>query len=407
MVRARWGTPTAIVALLLGASACGGSSSGTLSGSAAVSSTTTPQPTPTPSPTPKPELLFAVLEAHGDHAGFPLLDDTVAIVGVDGVARAKATFDVRPKPVIGNAAPILVPEAHVAAGAVYYVDGHGVVRRLAVGSQPTKVATFGILTAQSEFSFAVSPDGQHLAASAFTYPPLGPPCDTPFCNPFTPGAPYTIDFQTAAAGATPATVRHETRAQDSNPINHVPLVAGWIDSGPLMTTDQAVGTQDTVGDRFWFGDVFTMDETGHPGQLVGGAGCHPWTALHDGTVACADNNSAPNVSVHSAGGTALWSAISSGYMVYLALSADANKLALENLGDPVHDVVESHGSPLITLPAKFHPQGFLDNNTVIGIKSDNPGDLQGEMSLVHLDNPSKVTDLGFAGSFVGVVQSAG
>jgi hypothetical protein len=370
-------------------------------------SNTTPSPTPSsssPSTTPKPELLFAVLEAHGAHNSFPLLDDTVAIVAVDGVARAKATFDARTRPVIGNAAPVLVPEAHVAAGAVYFVDGHGVVRRLSVGASPATVATFTILGSQSEFSFAVSPDGQHLLASAFTFPPVGTPCGDPLCNPFAPGAPYKVDIQRADYGGAPSSVRHEERAQTNNAVEHVPMVAGWIDSGPVMTTDHVAGTQDTTGDRFWFGDVHRLETTGQPGAVLGGTGCDAWTALHDGTVACNNAQASPSVSVRAVDGSVKWSATTTGFVVYLALSPDGNTLALRR-ADGSSSVLESLGGKTVNLPPNFVPQGFLDANTVVGITVSNVGQQQGEMSIVHVDTPGKLIDLGFAGSFVGIVQS--
>jgi hypothetical protein len=390
--------------VVLGAVAgCGGSSDTIATGNVSQPpSSTTPSPTPM-SATPKPELLFAVLEAHGGHGTFPLLDDTVAIVGTDGVARAKATFDVRARPVIGNAAPVLVPEARTAAGAVYYVDGHGTVRRLSVGSAPTTVATFSVISGQSEFSFAVGPDGQHLVASAFTFPPLGPPCSDPFCNPFTPGAPYKVDFQRADYGGAASSVRHEERPQDNNAINHVPMVAGWIDSGPLMTTDQVTGTQDLIGDRFWFGDVHRMDATGLPGAVLGGAGCDAFAALHDGTVACNNAQATPSLSVRAADGTVKWSASTKGFVVYLALAPDGNSAAVRTV-DGGTTVLESVGGKTVNLPASFMPQGFLDANTLVGITVSGVGQQQGEMALVHADSPGALHDLGFVGSFVGVVQ---
>ena len=155
--------------VVLGACASGGGAP-TATGSASLAPGATASASGA-TPTPRPELLFAVLEAHGDHANVPLQDDTIAVVGLDGVARAKATFTPRSRPFIGNAAAVLEPEAHVAAGAVFYVDGQGTVRRLHAGAPPATVTTFPFLTSQTEFSFAVSGDGTALAASGFTFPP--------------------------------------------------------------------------------------------------------------------------------------------------------------------------------------------------------------------------------------------
>src|SRR5207302_912643 len=129
----------------------------------------------------------------GTHSGGVTPAPAAAIVPVDAayrrVARAKATFTPRSRPFIGNAAAVLEPEAHVAAGAVFYVDGQGTVRRLHAGAPPATVTTFPFLTSQTEFSFAVSGDGTALAASGFTFPPQAspPPCDQPMACPFGAG----------------------------------------------------------------------------------------------------------------------------------------------------------------------------------------------------------------------------
>jgi hypothetical protein len=75
------------------------------------------------------ELLFAVLEPGGDLTA--MRDSTVAIVRTDGTAKARARFDARQLPRVGNALPLPQPEARVAAGKVYFADAAGVVRSLA------------------------------------------------------------------------------------------------------------------------------------------------------------------------------------------------------------------------------------------------------------------------------------
>src|ERR1700738_61436 len=85
-----------------------------------------PSPTPpnaatniTPPPTTS-EVQFVVLEARGPHSqmgpepGAQDAHDRVAIVGLDGVARAKADFTPRPIPQVGPAVPLLQPEARIA-----------------------------------------------------------------------------------------------------------------------------------------------------------------------------------------------------------------------------------------------------------------------------------------------------
>ena len=113
-----------------------------------------------PSPTPSTATLYAVLESSGQY----LPNSTVAIAGLDGYARAKAHFTPRSTPYIPDAAVVLAPEAHVVAGVVYFVDGHGVVRTLDRTGRVRLVATFPLTQKQQEISFAVSPDGKRLAS---------------------------------------------------------------------------------------------------------------------------------------------------------------------------------------------------------------------------------------------------
>jgi hypothetical protein len=321
------------------------------------------------------------------------------------VARAKATFDVRARPVIGNAAPVLAPEARVAAGAVFYVDGHGVVRRLAVDAQPVTVTTLPGVTAQTELSFAVSPDGTLIVASLFTYPPTGPPCSFP-CNPFQPGKPFVIDIITAGPGSAATAIRHEERPQTGGvaDIEHVPQVVGWIDAGALLATDATTGAQDIVGERTWQGDVFLMSATGKAGAALGGTGCRAFTWRREGMTVCAPSGGSDHPTIRDATGAVQWTAAkASGYTMHLALSPDASRIALEDRASDQR-IVLSRSGPQISLPAKFHPEGWLDADTLIGVVADSPGALQGEMSLVRLSDPGKVVGLGFVGSFVGVVQ---
>jgi hypothetical protein len=113
------------VAMLTG---CG--SAGLSVATASTSATAPAAPAPA-APTPTSELLFAVVEAHSTRTSAGQVDDTVAIVGLDGFARNKVTISsLRRPPDIGNAAAVLPPDAVVAAHRVYYIDGNGAVRSL-------------------------------------------------------------------------------------------------------------------------------------------------------------------------------------------------------------------------------------------------------------------------------------
>src|SRR5919204_1180447 len=134
------------------------------------SATGTVQPSasanPSPSVKPSPTPLFAVLEAKGTANASTY--NTVAIAGLDGYARAKATFTPMPVPVVGCMAAILPSQAHVAAGKVYFADAHGVIRSLATDGRVMTAATFPMTSTQQMLSFAVSPDGGRIIGTVFT-----------------------------------------------------------------------------------------------------------------------------------------------------------------------------------------------------------------------------------------------
>src|SRR5258708_6811240 len=133
------------------------------------------------------ELLFAVLEPGGDLTA--MRDNTLAIVRTNGTALARTHFDARQLPRVGNALPLPQPEARVAAGKVYFADGAGVVRSLAMDGTVASVTTFPLANAQQLMSFAVSPDGTQLLGAVFSFPPLHlPPPQPPIAPPLPPPA---------------------------------------------------------------------------------------------------------------------------------------------------------------------------------------------------------------------------
>src|SRR4051794_13042728 len=113
----------ALICLLLVAAACSQpqarpaiSPTATPSTSPTLVSSPVPGPTSNPTPTTSRALLFAVLEAKGT-ASF----NTVAIAGLDGYAKAKATFTPMRVPTVGCTGTAVPPlSAHVAAGKVYF-----------------------------------------------------------------------------------------------------------------------------------------------------------------------------------------------------------------------------------------------------------------------------------------------
>src|SRR4029077_20793249 len=142
--------------------------------------------------------------------------------------------------------------------------------------------------AQSELSFAVSPDGLHLAASVFTFPPKSSNYTGYSSDPFKPG-PCQLDIFIAEAGGSPKAIRHDDVPPDSSPYCGVAAeVVGWDLGGALISDATPTGTQNGLGERTWFGHISHMDATGRPQAPLGGPDCDAWRESSSGSVACTD-----------------------------------------------------------------------------------------------------------------------
>lgn len=386
------------------------------------SSSTATSAAPTVVLTPKPELLFAVVESHTTPNPQPgYIDDTVAVVGLDGVARTKTTFTPRTQPQIGNAAAVLSPEAHVAAGKVFFIDGKGVVHALGPvkGSSASVITTFAAPSPQGYESFAVSPDGMHLIAAVDVLTPFVPPSPNDQNNPFGSGGEQDHDT-IAAADAGGAARTLYTLAHPSKPL----FIGGWDSQSAIGLTDPPLGTQSGFPPG-WSSPAARLDAGGHPGAVLGPATCRAIEGLLDGTVVCQDfeggtGSATDVVSVH---GPAVgdWT-VPIPPNTYPAnqggahLSADGKTVVFpvspSGTFDPKTTAQETadvmtKGGAVKKLADNFAPEGFLDADTVIGeiLPSDPQASATGELGTVHLSGGG-VTDLGFKGAFVGVVQQA-
>jgi hypothetical protein len=347
------------------------------------------------------ELLFAVLEPGGDLTA--MRDNTVAIVRTNGTAKAKARFDARTLPRVGNALPLPQPEARVAAGKVFYADPSGSVRSLAVDGTVATVASFPPLGPQQLLSFAVSPDGGQLMAALFSFPPVHvPPPQTPIDPPFGPGD-FMLQMLTARAGQSVATLSKRNWAQSVGAPRDVLAVVGWSRDAPLATIDTALGTQQGSLGRETFGHVAELDTAGRPGPPLGGYNCDAWSVLPDETILCDDDGQLRNFTVRAKDG---------GVRFRFHATGDAQFLDLRLAPDAAHvvymvsggraAVVDATGKT-VQLPNNFRPEGWLDQQTVVGVLQTASGD--GDMALVQIEKPTRFQDLGFRGYFVGVVQS--
>ena len=358
-----------------------------------------PQPTAAPSPTPTPRTLMVVLEAIGANTrlgepGVADSYDTVAIAGTDGVAVAKTTFTARTLPVVGNAAPVLGLPAVVADGAVFFSDRQGVIRRLDVSGTVTTEATFPVDSSQQLLRFAVSPDGQHLMGSVFTFPPVNANATNPG-EVFAPGAHYHVTLYSAGAGGPATKVYDKDSADFSQP---KAMVAGWDATGPLATVDSFLGTQQGPGGRrVNGGPLARLNSDGSLGNTVGGADCSAVDYHLDGSVICGWSSQRPPWVAGPAGDTR-WALDgcqtqqSPAFPYGMALSPDTNQVLLSK------GVCRKDGS-LVPYPGSGYPLGWLDDQTVVLWTEVNAH----EMALWK-PGAATATDLGYKAAFVGVIR---
>lgn len=118
-----------------------------------------PSPTPTSTSTPSQARSLAILQRFDGPQS-----EAAAIAALDGTVKARAVFEPRQMPFVGNAAAMVPGEVQVGSAGVYYADGHGVVRLLRPSGEVSVVATFPITPGQNVLSFAVSPDGHRVLA---------------------------------------------------------------------------------------------------------------------------------------------------------------------------------------------------------------------------------------------------
>ena len=363
----------AVLVALLATAACGGVP--------VASSSPKPSPAPLVSPSrslsPGPAgLLFAVLEK-----GSASQANTVAIVGLDGFARAKEHFSPRSVPALCRAALITQPEARVANGEVFYADGTGQVRSLSAGGRLADVTQFAV-TSQQALSFAVDPSGMQILGSVLTIPKGD--CANQSGS-------YVVDLESATAGGHPQNVYHQAYAQLSSSANVVAAV-GWDPAGALVTVHTEVGTQASPSGRQWWGELAHWSPQGI-GATLGGADCE---ADDEGanSIACL------NGIIRSPDGAKQWAV--SEQAIQIRLSPDGNQAAW--CGSGACYVSGRDGSSVKL--ATFVPTGWLDCSTLIGTKGATVTDGYGDLETISLGDPTKVNDLGFMGSFVGVVQGS-
>ncbi len=349
-------------------------------------------PRTSPQPSAAGPLLFAALEAQGSSS--PYEWNTVAIAGLDGYARAKATFKPMPTPYVGCAGAVLPPSAHVAAGKVYFADGTGTIKSFSPQGQIAAVATFPFTGIQQMLSFGVSPDGSELLAAVFTLPARaasGDPCSG--AAPFAAGN-FTLDVYSAQVGAARQLLYHEILPTSSTqPVPNVMAFTGWDKIGPEVADAAQWATQG--GGPHPYGFMAWVDSTTGriSRRLSNPDSCLVWDVGAGGDYVCTTPQ-AGDISVRRPNGSEIWGFKAPANSPYANpyLSPQGGRVAAGG-GDTA--VVSSAGA---RVALGLYPLGWLDDTTVIG------GGYDRDLTYVRLDAPGTVVDIGFKGLFVGTVQ---
>ena len=332
---------------------------------------------PAPLPPPPSGVLFAVVE------GPTAQPNVVAIVGLDGYARAKASFQPRllPKPCGISAEQQLA--AQVVNQAVYYIDGQGVVRVLKVGQQPQVIATFIQPPDQYQTWFAVSPDGSQTVAGIITYPPSS---TTPYCAQFQ--GIFYFDYELFSGGAEHTLVHSAGMGTNGGPQIQLPVT--WRDGKAVI-----IGTGLSTPVQGWpSGVLVEADSSDHWGGYLGGQFCLSASITTAGLIPCSSSYNT-HITVHQTDGTLVWTTSLD--------TVDALKVHLSPDGQSITDgtKVETRASGLVAMPPGFLVEGWLDNNRVVGRPVNGTG--EGDLSWISLADPATVHDLGFKGDFVGTL----
>lgn len=350
---------------------------------------------------PRPPVLVVVRTDAGN-AGTAL----VSLVEETGRTIASVRFAPPGPPVIGNAAALRQYPVQVAAGAVFFADAKGVVRRLGRDGKVTIVTTFPVHSAQDELSFAVSPDGARLLASILSTPPVHVPPPKSVGDPvFADQGHWSLQLFTTTPGAAPTSTFHEDLG---TAFPKPTIVVGWDENGPLATVNAVLATQNALPSVRFAGDalIHIAPDGSHLDRL-GGPDCRPLDELLDGTVLCQVGGlGSSTYEVRRATGVPVWRADLHGSFIYNAhLSPDGQRVAS---GDLLFGAATRPASAArqATPAAQREAEGWLDSSTVVQADGS-PSYLiiSGgfPLSLVNAADPGQQHDLGVSGDFVGAI----
>jgi hypothetical protein len=355
--------------------------------------------------------LFVIAEGNPGCFGAPC---TVAIVDVDGHVQARRTFKPQPQAVVGCEGSWIYAPVQVVGNGAYYLDDSGMVRRLSASGAVTEIAQFPIRTTQQVVWFAVSPDGSKVMAAIMVYTPLSPSWNPQQgCPVHEPGRVHQeIDLATVGGSTT-------VLSDQTNP-SQVTSIVGWDETGPIAVPDSHMAYIGYIGGTVWGGPAVHLDLRAHPvGGSIGGANCSPFFGeVRDGNLVCHDPK---RPTVRDSAGKVLWALkaldptddFSYGA---ISVSPDASRVAF-NLNSKCcytfdSSVIRSRDGVRIGLGSSFQPQGWLDEQTIIGARGSlkpmcsgcPPDFVPTTLGIIELARPAEVRDLGISGTFLGVLQ---
>ena len=249
-----------------------------------------------PQPTRAKSLMVIVTWDAAPSATIRLIDDT-------GRVAATAQFTPPPRPGYSSCASIIQPPVRVAAGAVYFSDNTGVVRKLARDGTVSTVVTFKLSNSQQALSFAVSPDGRQLIAIVLSTPALHDPPPKQLGDPYFGPGTWTLDLETAVeGGATKMELHKDLGTAFPQPT----VITGWDVVGPTATLQTRICTQNVIPSVRYTGTLIHLASDGTHLERIGGGDCQAWDELTDGTVLCGGSDW-QSFSVRRRSGEVLWS----------------------------------------------------------------------------------------------------
>lgn len=255
---------------------------------------------------------------------------TVELVDRRGHVAASADFVAPAAPFVAGSVAVTPPVVRVAAGAAFFADSAGVIRRLDADGTVTTVATFAI-TPDQFLSYAVSPDAKQLIAILVSTPPVIKPIPPFGTDPYVASGHWTLDLETAVAGGATTRVLHRDFGHLGP--GRPTLIAGWDDAGPVATLNSYLSVQNVVPSLEYTGtQLVHLAMDGTHLDVIGGAGCSAMDELHDGTVLCVGGDWR-SLSVRTRGGDVLWSLNVDGFVSEPRLSPDGSAVSLN--GDQV------------------------------------------------------------------------